>query len=117
MVVDPMGVSQSAQLWEIQLCGVSSACIGNPISSAPTWTCIDQSDGKRSGLVGTIFLLVEARDIVRHSNWTFWVSYVIARMAMEFEAMRNVDPVEEYVESLKLNMESLNGVKVSLTRA
>jgi|TARA_R110002003_G_scaffold198_12_gene15493 hypothetical protein len=38
-------------------------------------------------------------------------------MAMEFEAMRNVDPVEEYVESLKLNMESLNGVKVSLTRA
>jgi hypothetical protein len=37
-------------------------------------------------------------------------------MAMEFEEMRNVDPVKEYVESVKLNMESLNGVKVSLTR-
>ncbi|KAF2033258.1 cytochrome P450 alkane hydroxylase [Setomelanomma holmii] len=46
----------------------------------------------------------------------FWVSYAVARMAMEFKEIRSVDPVEEYVENLKLNMESGNGVKVALTR-
>jgi hypothetical protein len=38
-------------------------------------------------------------------------------MALEFGEVRNEDPVEEYVENLKLNMESANGVKVALVRA
>jgi cytochrome P450 len=47
----------------------------------------------------------------------FWVSYTIARVAIEFEELRNRDPEDEYKESLRLNMESLNGVKVGLVRA
>jgi cytochrome P450 len=46
----------------------------------------------------------------------FWVSYTIARMAIEFKEIHNKDSVEEYVENLRLNMESLNGVKVGLVR-
>ncbi|KAJ4365797.1 hypothetical protein N0V83_008418 [Neocucurbitaria cava] len=46
----------------------------------------------------------------------FWVSYVVVRMAMELAEVRNRDPVSEYVENLRLNMESGNGVKVALVR-
>jgi cytochrome P450 len=46
----------------------------------------------------------------------FWVSYAVARMAMEFEELQNRDAVLEFVENLKLNMESGNGVKVALVK-
>jgi hypothetical protein len=38
-------------------------------------------------------------------------------MALSFREITNKDEVEDYVESLKLNMESANGVKVSLVLA
>jgi cytochrome P450 len=47
----------------------------------------------------------------------FWVSHVIARMAMDIAEIVNKDPVEEYVENIQLTMESLNGVKVALVPA
>jgi len=47
----------------------------------------------------------------------FWVSYTIARMAMEFKDVQNRDPELQYVECVKLVMESANGVKVGLVRA
>ncbi|CAO2656333.1 Nn.00g051360.m01.CDS01 [Neocucurbitaria sp. VM-36] len=46
----------------------------------------------------------------------FWVSYTLVRLAMEFKEVQNKDPVDEYVENLRLNMESSNGVKVALVR-
>lgn len=46
----------------------------------------------------------------------FWVSYTIARMAMEFKEVQNRDPEMQYVETLKLVMESFNGVKVGPVR-
>ena len=46
----------------------------------------------------------------------FWTSYTVVRMAMEFKELQNRDPVDEYVENLRLNMESANGVKVALVR-
>lgn len=44
----------------------------------------------------------------------FWVSCAVAHMAMEFKELENKDPILEYVVNLKLNWESLNGVKVAL---
>jgi cytochrome P450 len=44
----------------------------------------------------------------------FWVAYTMVRMLLRFEDIRNEDTVEEYVENMKLNMESENGAKVSL---
>jgi hypothetical protein len=38
----------------------------------------------------------------------------MVRMLLRFEDIRNEDTVEEYVENMKLNMESENGAKVSL---
>jgi cytochrome P450 len=46
----------------------------------------------------------------------FWVSYAIARLALEYQEVESVDAVDEYVESLKLVMESFNGVKVRLIK-
>lgn len=46
----------------------------------------------------------------------FWVSYTIVRMALQFNEIRSKDAVEEYIENLKLNMESANGVKVALAK-
>ena len=46
----------------------------------------------------------------------FWVGYTVVRMALMIREVKNEDPVLEYVERLKLNMESGNGVKVSLVR-
>ncbi|KAF2792105.1 putative cytochrome P450 alkane hydroxylase [Melanomma pulvis-pyrius CBS 109.77] len=46
----------------------------------------------------------------------FWVAYTVVRMAMEVKGVRNRDEVEEFVECLKLNMESGNGVQVELVR-
>lgn len=42
------------------------------------------------------------------------VSCAVAHMAMEFKELENKDPILEYVVNLKLNWESLNGVKVAL---
>lgn len=39
------------------------------------------------------------------------------RMVQRFQDIENRDPVDVYVENMKLNMESLNGAKVGLTRA
>jgi cytochrome P450 len=47
----------------------------------------------------------------------YWIAYTIIRMALSFREIINKDEVEDYVESLKLNMESANGVKVSLVLA
>ena len=47
----------------------------------------------------------------------FWVSYTVVRMALALVEVRNEDPIDEYVENLKLNMESANGVEVVLVRA
>lgn len=44
----------------------------------------------------------------------FWVSYTMVRLVMEFKEMQNMDPEPEYVEMLKLNMESGNGIQVRL---
>jgi len=43
----------------------------------------------------------------------FWVAYTLVRMLLELGEMRNEDAVEEYVENMKLNMESENGAKVA----
>ncbi|KAF2190337.1 cytochrome P450 alkane hydroxylase-like protein [Zopfia rhizophila CBS 207.26] len=43
----------------------------------------------------------------------FWVAYTLVRMLLIFREIRNEDPVEDFVENMKLNMESLNGAKVS----
>lgn len=47
----------------------------------------------------------------------FWVGYTLARLALDFKDIQNRDPEMEFVEDLKLNMESGNGVKVGLVRA
>ncbi|KAF2205339.1 cytochrome P450 [Delitschia confertaspora ATCC 74209] len=47
----------------------------------------------------------------------FWVGSTLVRMVLRFKEIENRDPVIEYVENLKLNMESLNGAKVGLTVA
>jgi len=47
----------------------------------------------------------------------YWVAYTIVRMAIRFREVQNRDPVMEFVEKLKLNMESGNGVLVGLVRA
>lgn len=44
----------------------------------------------------------------------FWIGYVLVRMALRFRELRNMDPVENFVEDLKLNMESKNGARVGL---
>ncbi|KAF2657814.1 cytochrome P450 [Lophiostoma macrostomum CBS 122681] len=44
----------------------------------------------------------------------YWIAYTIVRMAIKCRGIENKDEVEEFVESLKLNMESANGVKVKL---
>lgn len=44
----------------------------------------------------------------------FWVAYTLVKMAMVYKEVRNHDPVEGFVENLKLNMESLNGARVTL---
>lgn len=43
----------------------------------------------------------------------FWVAYTLVRILMRYENIRNDDPIGEYVENMKLNMESENGAKVS----
>lgn len=43
----------------------------------------------------------------------FWISYTLVRMVLKFKEIQNQDPVDEFVENLKLNMESWNGAKVS----
>jgi cytochrome P450 len=43
----------------------------------------------------------------------FWIAYTLVRMLRRFKEIRNEDPVEEFVEQMKLNMESWNGAKVS----
>lgn len=43
-------------------------------------------------------------------------TYVLLRMAQEFEEMRNCDPEIEYIEEMKMVTESRNGVKVALVR-
>jgi cytochrome P450 len=43
----------------------------------------------------------------------FWVGYTMVRILLKYESIRSEDSVEEYVENMKLNMESLNGAKVS----
>lgn len=47
----------------------------------------------------------------------FWIGYTLVRMVLRFREIENRDQVEMYVENMKLNMESLNGAKVGLTRA
>lgn len=47
----------------------------------------------------------------------FWVAYTLVRMLMEYREVRNEDNTEEFVENMKLNMESYNGAKVSLVMA
>jgi cytochrome P450 len=47
----------------------------------------------------------------------FWVAYTLVRMLLRYEEIRNEDPVEEFVENMKLNMESANGAKVSFVSA
>ncbi|PVH95533.1 cytochrome P450 [Periconia macrospinosa] len=44
----------------------------------------------------------------------FWVAYTVVKMAMIYKEVQNHDPVEEFVENMKLNMESLNGARVKL---
>jgi len=46
-----------------------------------------------------------------------WVAYTLVRMAIRFKEVQNRAPVMEFVEKLKLNMESGNGVLVGLVRA
>ncbi|KAH7092270.1 cytochrome P450 alkane hydroxylase-like protein [Paraphoma chrysanthemicola] len=43
----------------------------------------------------------------------FWVAYTFVRMLLGYNEIKNEDEVEEYVENMKLNMESHNGAKVS----
>jgi cytochrome P450 len=43
----------------------------------------------------------------------FWISYTLVRMVLEVRELRNEDPVERFVENMKLNMESANGARVS----
>lgn len=43
----------------------------------------------------------------------FWVAYTFVRMLLVYSDIKNEDEVEEYVENMKLNMESHNGAKVS----
>jgi cytochrome P450 len=47
----------------------------------------------------------------------FWVAYTLVRMLMKYKEISNEDLVEEYVENLKLNLESRNGAKVSFVPA
>jgi cytochrome P450 len=43
----------------------------------------------------------------------FWIGYVVARMALRFQEIRNMDPVDDFVEEVKLNLQSRNGAKVA----
>jgi cytochrome P450 len=47
----------------------------------------------------------------------FWVAYTLVRILLRYKEMRNEDPVEEFVEIMKLGMESANGAKVSFVGA
>lgn len=47
----------------------------------------------------------------------FWVAYTVAKMAKVYKELRNMDSTEEFIESMKLNMESLNGARVKLVLA
>ncbi len=47
----------------------------------------------------------------------FWVTYTLVRMLQKYGEIRNEDPVHEFVENMKLNMESHNGAKVSFVPA
>jgi cytochrome P450 len=47
----------------------------------------------------------------------FWVAYTLVRILLTYKEMRNEDSVEEFVENMKLNMESGNGAKVSFVGA
>ena len=38
----------------------------------------------------------------------------MVRMALHFSEIRNMDPVEDFVEEVKLNLQSRNGAKVAL---
>lgn len=42
------------------------------------------------------------------------LSYLLVRMAQEFQAVENRDPVWEYVEDIKMTVESRNGVQIAL---
>ena len=39
---------------------------------------------------------------------------MIVRMALKYREIRNMDPVDEFVEEVKLNLQSRNGAKVAL---
>ena len=45
------------------------------------------------------------------------MAYLLVRWAQEFSAIRNGDEVLEYVEEIRMTVESRNGVKVSLIPA
>jgi hypothetical protein len=42
------------------------------------------------------------------------VAYALVKIAMVYKEVQNHDPTEEFVENMKLNMESLNGARVKL---
>ena len=42
------------------------------------------------------------------------VSYLLVRMAQEFQTVDNRDPNQEYIEEIKMTVESRNGVRVAL---
>jgi cytochrome P450 len=46
----------------------------------------------------------------------FWIAYTVVTTALELGDIRSEEEVDEYVENLKLNMESHNGAKVSFER-
>jgi cytochrome P450 len=54
-----------------------------------------------------------ARHCLAQQLALFWVAYTLIRMLMRYKEIKNEDSVEEYVENMKLNMESENGAKVS----
>jgi cytochrome P450 len=43
----------------------------------------------------------------------FWVGYTLVRLLLTYGEIRNEDTVEEFVENMKLNMESGTGAKVA----
>ncbi|KAL1595191.1 hypothetical protein SLS60_009879 [Paraconiothyrium brasiliense] len=45
---------------------------------------------------------------------SFWVVYTLVKIAMVYQEVQNCDPEMEFIENLKLNMESLNGARVKL---
>ncbi|KAF2649812.1 cytochrome P450 [Lophiostoma macrostomum CBS 122681] len=44
----------------------------------------------------------------------FWIGYVVVRMALRFRELKNMDPVNDFVEEVKLNLQSRNGAIVAL---